>query len=63
MLAQLRERGAIDPLGAQHVDVVELRELLGGEGLGGTKGHMARIMDDDIEMTLLRNDLANCRIS
>ncbi len=63
MLAQPRERGAIDSLGAQDVDVVKFCELLGGEGLGGTKRHMARVMDDDIEVTLLGDDLANGRIT
>jgi len=63
LLAQLRERGAIDSLGAQDVDVVELCELLGGEGFCGTKRHVTRVMDDDIEVTLLRDDPANGRIT
>ena len=49
----------VHPLGAQYIDVVELRELLGREGFGRAEGHVPGIMDQHIDATTLPDDLAD----
>ena len=48
-LAHVRQGGAVDPLRAEHVDVVLLGELLGREGLGRAEHHVAGVVDDDVD--------------
>ncbi len=62
MLAQLRQGGTIDTLGAEDVDVVEFRELLGREGLRRPEHHMTRVVHHDIETSLLGDDPGDGRI-
>ena len=58
-LAHMRQGGPVDPLGRQHVDVVELGELLGREGLGRPEGHVAGIVDDDVDAAVPGHDLGD----
>ncbi len=62
MLAQVRQGGAIDPLGAEHVDVIELGELLRREGLGGAEHHVAGIMHDDVDAAVRGEDRGNAGV-
>ena len=55
--AQLRQRGAVDPLRAQHVDVVELGKLFRSERLGRAERHVAGVMNDHVQPAALGNDL------
>jgi hypothetical protein len=48
-------------LGAQHVDVVQLRELFGRERFGWSKNHVARVMNDNVQTPVPRNDFLNTR--
>jgi hypothetical protein len=45
----VRQRGAIDPLRTQYVDVVLLDELIRGESFGRAEHHVSGIVDDDIK--------------
>jgi hypothetical protein len=58
----VRERRAVHALGAEHVDVVELGELLGREGLGRTEGHVASIVHDDVNPSVRGDDLRDASI-
>ena len=40
MFAQLRQRGQIDALRAEHVGVIDLQELFGSEGFRSTENHV-----------------------
>jgi hypothetical protein len=62
LVAQVRQCRAIDPLRAQHVDVVLLDELIRGEGFGRAKHHVPGIMDDDIEAAGVLQDMRNARL-
>ena len=46
-------------VGGQDVDVVEFGKLLRREGFGGTEGHMACIVDDDVETAGIRDDFSD----
>ena len=56
MFAQLRQRCTIDALRAEHVGVVDLHELFGGEGFRRTEDHVSRVVDDDIETAVFLDD-------
>jgi hypothetical protein len=62
LLAQLRQGGAIDPLGTEHVDVVELGELLGRKGLGRAEHHVAGVANDDVDVALLDDNLGDAGV-
>jgi hypothetical protein len=62
LLAQLRHGCAVHSLGAQHIYVVEFRELFGREGFGWTKDHVAGIGDDDVEAAILGDDSADASV-
>ena len=49
MLAQLRQSRPVDTLSREHVDVVELRELLGGKGFRRAERHVTGVVDHDVE--------------
>lgn len=49
----------VHPLGAQDIDVVELRELFGREGFGRAEDHVPGVMDQHIDATTLPDDLAD----
>jgi hypothetical protein len=44
------------------MDVEELCELFGGEGLGRTEGRVSGVVNDDVEATFLAYDLMNCTV-
>jgi hypothetical protein len=52
----LRQRSTIDALRAEHVGVIDLQELFGSEGFRGTKDHVSRVVDDDIETAVFLDD-------
>jgi hypothetical protein len=56
MLAQLRQSCAVHALGAQHIDVIPLRELFEREGFGRTKDHMTGVVDDYIQAPVFSDD-------
>jgi hypothetical protein len=58
----VRQGGAVDPLGGQHVDVVGLGELLGGEGLGRAEDHVPGVVDDGVQPPGLVDDLLDRRV-
>lgn len=60
--AHAGQRGAVDALGGEHVDVVELRELFRGEGLGGAGGHVAGVVDEHVDPAGLGLDLRYSRV-
>ena len=60
--AQVRQRGAVEALRAEHVDVVELGQLLRGERLGRTGDHVARVVHDYVEAALLGEDGGDGRV-
>jgi hypothetical protein len=43
----------LTPLGGQDVGVVDLGELLGGEGLGWSENHVPGVVHDDVEPAAL----------
>lgn len=55
-LAHVRKRGAVDPLRAEHVLVVELGELLGREALGRSECHVAGVVHDHVEVAVPLED-------
>ena len=46
---QLRQSCTVHALGAQRIDVIQLRELLRCEGFGRAKDHVARVVDHNIQ--------------
>ena len=52
LLAQLRQGCAVRALSAQHIYVVEFRELFGREGFGWAEDHVVGVVDDDVEAAL-----------
>ena len=54
---KLGQHGSVEPLGAEHVDVVQLGELLGSERLGGADHHVARVVHDDVDAALASKHL------
>ena len=44
---------------AEHVDVVELGQLVGGECFRGAERHVAGVVDDDVEPSIVGDDLGN----
>jgi hypothetical protein len=58
----LRQSRTIDTLGAEHVDVVELRELFRRERFRRSERHVTGVVNHDIETSLLGHDLADGRI-
>lgn len=45
-----RQDRAVDALGAEHVHVTLLGELLGREGLDRAEHHVTGVVDDDIDL-------------
>jgi len=62
LLAEIRQHCAVHPLGAEHIGVEHLRDLLGGERLGRTDHEVARVLHHHVEMALLPNDGRRGRI-
>jgi hypothetical protein len=63
LFAQLRQRGPVDALDAEHVDVVELGELLGRERFGRAERHVAGIVDHDIDAARIGDDLRDADLN
>jgi hypothetical protein len=51
--------GAVDPLCTQHIDVVELRELFGREGLSWTENHMTGVVNHYVEAARFTDNLTD----
>jgi len=51
------EGGAVHPLRAEHVRVVDVGELLRGERLRGAEDHVAGVVHDHVEACTLADDL------
>ena len=60
--AHVRQGGPVDPLGRQHVDVVELGELLGRERFGWPEGHVAGIVHDDVDAAVRGDDVGDSAV-
>jgi hypothetical protein len=52
----MRQRRAIDTLGAEHVGVVDVVHLFWGERLGRTCHHVSGVVDDHVEAPLFFDD-------
>src|SRR5438309_1589715 len=59
---QLGQSGPIDALRAQNVHVIEFRELFRGERLERAEHHVARVVNDHIQTTVVFDDLRYRRI-
>src|SRR6185369_6371242 len=59
---QRGQHGAVDALGREHVDVVELGELVGGEGFGGAEDHVAGVVHHDVEVAVPVQDVGDGRV-
>jgi hypothetical protein len=57
----LRQRYAVYPLGAEHVDVVEFSQLLRRERFRRSEDHVPGIVHEDIEPALFGDNLADRR--
>lgn len=62
MLAQLRQSRPVDTLSREHVDVVELRELLGGKGFRRAERHVTGVVDHDVEAPVLGDDFRDAGV-
>jgi hypothetical protein len=58
----MRKRRAVDALGAEHVDVVELGELLRCEGLRGAEHHVPGIVHDHVDAAVLGDDFRDAGV-
>ncbi len=56
------ESGAVYALCAEHIGVIDLKELLSCEGLRGAEDHVPSIMNDDIETTVSLDDGFDCLV-
>jgi hypothetical protein len=56
LLTHLRQDRTIHPLRAEHIDVVELCQLLGRERLGRAEHHVPRIVHDHVDATMVGDD-------
>jgi hypothetical protein len=56
LAAHVGQGGTVDPLGREHVHVVECRELRRRECLGGSECHVTRIVDNDIDAVMSIDD-------
>lgn len=52
----MRQDGPVHTLGAEHVDVIQLGQLLGGERLAGPVDHMSGIVHHDVDPAMLSDD-------
>jgi hypothetical protein len=52
----VRQDRPVDPLGRQHVRVVDGRDLLDGERLGGAEHHVSGVVDDDVDAARFGQD-------
>ena len=59
---QVRQDGAVDPLGAEDVDVVQVGELLGGERLDRAEDHVPGVVHHDVQAPLLGADRGDRRV-
>jgi len=57
----VRQGSAVDALGAQHVDIVLLGQLVRREGLRRAVNHVAGVVDDDVEAPGVRQHMAHRR--
>ncbi len=57
----MRQRRPADALRAEHVDIIELGELIGRESLARSPDHASRIVDEDVEPTVLGQDFFDRR--
>ena len=55
--AEMRKRGAVDALGAEHIRVIQLGELFGREGFRRTEHHVAGVVHDHVQAPVLIDDL------
>ncbi len=58
----MRERRPIYPLRAQYIYIVEFGKLLGSECLQRSENHVARIMDNNVQVSMVFDDRPNRRI-
>lgn len=58
----LRKGGTVDALRAEDVHVVQVRQLLWREGLGGAEDHVTGIVHDDVDPAPLGYDATHRRI-
>src|SRR5258705_7928322 len=49
-------------LGAQNIHVVQVRELLGGERLGGAQDHVPGVVHDHVQPAALGEDPVDCGV-
>jgi len=57
LFSQLGQRRTVHALRTQHVYVIQLRELFGRECFSETENHVARVVDDNVEVSVFGNDL------
>jgi hypothetical protein len=57
LFAEVRQRRAIDPLCAKHIDIVKFGKLLRRERLSWAKRHMPGVVNDNIETAVVLDDL------
>jgi hypothetical protein len=57
--AQVRQRCAVHPLGAEDVDVVHVREFLRCERLGRAEDHGSGVVDDNVQAARVLDDMAD----
>jgi hypothetical protein len=60
---QLRKGGAVDPLCADDVNVIELGELLRSECLGRSEDHVAGIVNYHVQHPVLGDDFLDRRVA
>ena len=60
--AHMGQRGAVEPLGSQHVGVVDVPDLFGHEGLGRSGHHVPGVVEEHVDAALLGDDGADCLV-
>jgi ribosomal protein S18 acetylase RimI-like enzyme len=59
----VRESGAVDALGAEHIDVVDVGQLLGCVGLERPEHHVTGVVEDDVEASALIDDAGDAGVA
>jgi hypothetical protein len=56
LCAEMRKGRAVYVLGAEHISVIELGQLIRCEGFSGSKDHMACVVNDHVYATVFTDD-------
>ncbi len=62
LTAQMGQRGTVDPLRAEDVDVVLLTELFRREGFRRAEHHVAGVVDDNVETAGVGDDAGDAGV-